>query len=227
MKQNKKKALIFGLSGFSELVDFYLEADSEYRVVAFTATGDNLENKFRGKPVVHFDDIEEKYPPGDYEMFISVGYRKMNKIREDFCIKARSKGYKLLSYISSKATFWGDKYDSKNKIGDNVFIFENNNVQPFVEIGSGTILWSGNHIGHHSKIGNYCYLTSHVVISGYCNIGDRCFLGVNSTLHEALSIGCECLIAAGACISRNTGDCEVFVPARSIKLDKPSMDFFK
>ena len=54
----------------------------------------------------------------------------------------RNKGYQPASYISSNAFVW-----SNAKIGDHCFIFENNTVQPFVEIGDNVILWSGNHIG--------------------------------------------------------------------------------
>ena len=74
-------------------------------------------------------------------MHIAIGYNDRNKTREKFYRLAKSKGYKLLTYVSSKCTNYA------KKIGDNCFIFEDNTLQPFVEIGNNCILWSGNHVG--------------------------------------------------------------------------------
>ena len=76
------------------------------------------------------------------------------------------------SYVSPRAFVWRNV-----KLGEHCFIFENNVLQPFVNIGDNVVLWSGNHIGHHSKIGDHCFVSSHVVVSGFCDIGANCFLG--------------------------------------------------
>lgn len=222
MTKKTKKAIIFGTGHFGEVVHFYLTHDSEYEIIAFTADADNLPSQFCDKPVISFDDIEKKYSPNDYEMFIAVGARKMNLLRQNFCQKARDKGYTLLSYICSKAICW-----EKDKIGDNVFIFEGNVIQPFVSIGDGTILWSGNHIGHHSQIGSYCFITSHAVISGHCKIGDRSFIGVNATLHDNVQIEKENLISAHAYIQKDTTDKAVYLAETTKKFAKESKVFFK
>jgi sugar O-acyltransferase (sialic acid O-acetyltransferase NeuD family) len=222
MIEKTKKAIIFGTARFGEVVDFYLTQDSEYEVAAFTASGDNILDSFCDKPVVSFEDVQEKYPPTEYDMFVAIGARKMNLLRQGFCQDARDKGYTLLSYICSKAICW-----ERDKIGDNVFIFENNVIQPFVSIGNGTILWSGNHIGHHSTIGDYCFITSHVVISGDCIIKDRCFVGVNATFHDGLTIGEANLIGAGALIQKDTDNNAVYLEKQTEKFGKDSGSFFK
>jgi len=218
----KQKAVIFGTGTMAELVNFYLENDSHYEVVAFCSNDATLE-VFCGKPHVYFKEIESYYPSEQYEMFVAVGYRQMNELRKKFCEEARTKGYKLLSYISSKATYW----NRDNKIGDNVFIFENNNIQPFVEIGNGVILWSGNHIGHHSKIGAYSFLASHVVISGFCDIGEQNFLGVNSTIVDGIVTGNKSLIGAGALVTKKVLDNQVITAPKGIILDKNSEYFLR
>lgn len=216
----KKKAVIFGAGTLGELVSFYLENDSDYEVMAFCST-DATAEVFCNKPLVNFFEVEKKFPPEEHEMFIAVGYRKMNDLRKNFCEQARLKGYKLLNYFSSKATFW----DKGNVIGDNIFVFENNNIQPFVEIGNGVILWSGNHIGHHSKIGDYSFLTSHVVISGFCNIGQQSFLGVNATLVDGVSIGHKALVGAGAFVTKSLSDGQVILGQKGTITNKLS-DYF-
>jgi sugar O-acyltransferase (sialic acid O-acetyltransferase NeuD family) len=218
-----KNAVIFGTGGFAEVVDFYLAHDSDYRVVGFTATVDAIKaNEFIGRPVVPFDEVEKRFPSTDHDMFIAVGYAKLNALREEFCRVARGRGYRLLSYVCSKSTTW----DISN-IGDNVFIFEDNTIQPFTSIGSGTILWSGNHIGHHSTIGEYCFITSQVVLSGYCRVGNRCFLGVNCTISDDTTIADDNIIGPGALIQKDTAPGEVYVAERTKKFPKDSKRFFR
>lgn len=215
-----KKAIILGTGPLAELANFYLENDSNYKIEAFCSTSPQFQS-FCGKPLIPFSEITEKFSPATHEIFVAVGYRHMNQIRKRFCCEARSKGYKLLSYISSKATFW----DKGNKVGENVFIFEDNTIQPFVEIGDGVIMWSGNHIGHHSKIGCYSFLTSHVVISGFCDVGPHSFLGVNSTLIDNISLGHSVLVGAGAVVTKSLTEKQVIVSPKSTYLQKTS-DYF-
>lgn len=172
-----KRAILFGTGSFAEVVDFYLGADSDYRVEAFTVSADALASpSFLGRPVTPFETVEAIYPPAEYDMFVAVGYAKLNRVRERFCGEARAKGYRLLNYVCSKATQWG-----RTEMGDNIFVFEDNSLQPFTAIGDGTILWSGNHIGHHSRIGRHCFITSSCrglgTLPGGRTLLPRCELG--------------------------------------------------
>ena len=210
MQNKTKKAIIFGTGSFAELVHYFLTHDSEYKVVAFTVSKDNIEKpQFMDLPLVPFEEIEKSYSPNDYEMYIAVGYNQMNAIRERFYNKAKGKGYQLLTYVSSYATVF------TNKIGDNCFIFEDNTIQPFVEIGSNVVLWSGNHVGHHSKLGNHAWVCSHVVISGHCKIGNNCFIGVNATLRDSIELENKTLIGAAALIMKGTKEKEVYSTERT------------
>lgn len=194
-----KKAILFGTSGQAEVMAYLLNIDSEFEVVAFTSTSDYIDsNEIYGKPLVPFENIEKAYNPDEYEMHIAIGYNDRNKTRTKFYEQAKKKGYKLLTYISSKCTNYA------KLIGDNCFIFEDNTIQPLVEIGNNCILWSGNHIGHHSKIENNVFISSHVVISGHCKIGSYSFLGVNSTIRDSIEIAEDTLLGAGCLIVKNT-----------------------
>jgi len=218
-----KQAVIFGTGSLAEVIDFYLAHDSPYRIVAFTATeGFVGQSQFLGRPLVAFEEVEAQFPPNAYEMFVAVGYRHLNRLREQYCSEARTKGYTLLTYLSSKATHWGDTI-----LGDNVFIFEDNTIQPFVKIGNGAILWSGNHIGHHSSIGSSCFISSHVVVSGHCTVGDRCFIGVNATIADSIVVGNDNIIGPGALIQKSTSDGEVHVAERAKKLPRDSSKFLR
>jgi sugar O-acyltransferase (sialic acid O-acetyltransferase NeuD family) len=214
----EKPIIIFGLGDIAQIANYYFNIDSSRKVEAFTVDkAYQNTDSFEGKPVVAFEDILKVYPPKSFDMFIALSYSKMNKIREAKYNEAKSKGYALASYISSRCS-----YMSQFACGDNCFIFEDNTIQPFVKIGNNVTLWSGNHIGHHSIIHDHNFISSHVVVSGHCEIMSNCFLGVNATLHNNVCIEKENLIGAGAIISKRTSEREVYLPAPSSKFEKKS-----
>lgn len=191
-----KKLLIFGDKSYAEIAYEYFTHDSEYEVVAFTVDRKYLTKEiFCGLPVVPFEDVEVLFPSDQYDVHVAVVYGQLNRIRERICALAKNKGYKLATYISSRAFVWHNA-----KIGENCFIFEDNTIQPFVDIKNNVILWSGNHIGHGSVIESNCFISSHVVVSGYCCIGRNTFIGVNSSIGNQVSLGANCWVSPGAII---------------------------
>lgn len=192
-----KKLVLFGLGDLAQIAHEYFTEDSPYDVVGFTVEQEFMTYKeFCGLPVVAFEDVETYFPPETHDMHVCIIYKKMNRCRKKISAMAKDKRYDLASYISSRAYV-----SSSVRIGEHVFIFEDNTLQPFVTIGSNCILWSGNHIGHHSKIGNNVFASSHIVVSGHCDIGDNSFIGVNSTLANNTKIGKESWIMHGSVVS--------------------------
>jgi sugar O-acyltransferase (sialic acid O-acetyltransferase NeuD family) len=203
--------VVFGTGSFAEVAHFYFTRDSAHRVVAFTAEADRVtQPTMAGLPVVPFDAVEREFPPAQCAMFVAVGYREVNGVRERIYGEAKARGYDLATYVSSKCSHWGD-----TRIGDNCFVFEDNTIQPFVTIGNDVVMWSGNHIGHHSTIGDHSFLASHVVISGHVTVGRRCFFGVNATIRDAITIGDRSVIGAGALIMKSTRPDAVYIAGRT------------
>lgn len=197
-----KKLVIFGCGDNAQIAHQYFTDDSKYEVAAFTVDSIFIpkDKLFCGLPVVPFENVFSIYPPSDYSMFVAIGYNQINKVRAKKFFEAKAMNYSLASYISSRANVL-----SKETIGENAFILEDNTIQPFARIGHNVVLWSGNHIGHHSEIGDHCFIASHIVISGGVKVAPRCFIGVNATLRDHITIGEGCVIGMGANI---TGDCE-------------------
>lgn len=212
------RVVVFGTGQIAEVAWFYLTHDSQHEVVAFTVDRAYLDrNTFHDLPVVAFEDLTTLYPPDQYEMFVSISYQQVNRLREAKYHEAKKKGYTLISYISSRATLWPGAV-----IGDNCFIFEDNTIQPFTRIGNNIIMWSGNHLGHHSVIDDHTFVSSHVVISGSVHIGSHCFLGVNASIRDNIKLGSGTVVGMGAIVVKSTeaGDVLVGTPAR--RLEKKS-----
>ncbi|MCX7817046.1 MAG: acetyltransferase [Syntrophales bacterium] len=217
------KVVIFGTLDTAELAHFYLTHDSCHEVVAFSVTSDYIKNKkFKGIPVVPFENVEEIYPPEHYAFFVPMTAKNMNRIREKFYLLAKAKGYSLISYVSSRATVYPGA-----QIGENCFILEDNTIQPFTTIGNNVVMWSGNHIGHHGQIRDHVFFTSHVVLSGHCIVEPYCFFGVNATIRDGLHIAEGTLVAMSACVTKNTEPWGVYrgVPAKKGKILSKDLDF--
>ena len=216
----KKEVIIFGAGDFGQVVYFYLMNDSEYKIVGFTAHKNKIkDNKLFNLPIMPFEEIEKRFPPDKYAMFIAIPYTNLNQTRAKIFDEVKKKGYELISYINSKAITWKDI-----NIGENCFILENNVIQPYVTIGDNVIMWSGNHIGHHTIIKDHCFLASHVVVSGKVTIEPYCFLGVNATIRDGIHIAKNNVIGAGTVILKDTKENEVYTTNSTKLLEIKSMD---
>jgi sugar O-acyltransferase (sialic acid O-acetyltransferase NeuD family) len=212
------RLVIFGTGDIARLANVYFTRDSPHEVVGFTVdpayrSGDT----FEGLPLVDAGEVVSRFPPETHEMFVAIGYTKMNQNRAAKYEQMKRAGYRLASYVSSRCSYLSD-----NPPGDNCFILEDNTIQPFVSIGSNVTLWSGNHIGHDSVIEDHCFITSHVVVSGNVRVRPYCFIGVNATIRNSIEIAPATLVGAGAVIMKGTRERGVYMPRRAELFAKPS-----
>src|SRR5690242_10525412 len=112
--------VVFGIGDFARMARIYLDQDSPHEVQAFTVheryiTGEKLE----GLPVVPFEQLEQSHPPGSHEMFVAIGFSRVNESRAGVYRECKNRGYGLITYVSSKALPASDL-----EIGDNCFVFE-------------------------------------------------------------------------------------------------------
>jgi sugar O-acyltransferase (sialic acid O-acetyltransferase NeuD family) len=213
-----KPLVVFGNAEMAEVAEYYFRADGGRHVAAFSVDSGYLkEERFLGRPVVAFEELTKVFPPATHELFVAVGYGKLNAVRAGKMEEAGAKGYGLAHYVSSHAFVWQGFEPCPNS-----FILEDNTLQPFSRVGRGSFLWSGNHIGHHSVIGDNCFITSHVVISGGVTVGERCFIGVNATLRDHINIGPCCIIGAGALILADAPPESVFAAKATERASVPS-----
>ena len=204
--EKNHKLVIVGDSAFAEVAYQYFTWDSDYEVVGFSVEQDFLKkNSLFGLPVVPFESVQQTFSPREHHIFVAIVYTQLNRLRARLFAQARTKGFAIASYVSSKAFVWRNV-----QVGEHCFIFENNVVQPFVRLGDNVVLWSGNHIGHHSVIRDNCFISSHVVVSGFVEIGENCFLGVNSTISNNVKIARDCWIGPGVTITRDTSQGELY-----------------
>ena len=214
-----KKVVIFGTGELAQRIFFYLK-DSDDQVIAFCANKSKIDKEvLLDFPVVAFENIEEKFPPSEFSMFIALAYSEMNKKRTKFFNEAKNKGYELYSFIHPSTKVWNEF-----EMGENCFILANNVIQPFVKLGNNVLIGSNNLISHNTTIGDNCFITSNVTMGGHITMGKNCFVGLSATINQRIKIGNECVVGAGTIISKDINDKEVYAENSSKRLPQSSSE---
>jgi sugar O-acyltransferase (sialic acid O-acetyltransferase NeuD family) len=194
------RVVIFGSGRGADTAFRYLTRDSAHEIAAFAVEAAYInERMFHGLPVVEYESVTSAYPPDAFHMFVPLGFQRMNRFRAERYLDAKARGYRFISYVSSRRAAIEEP-----RIGENCFILEDNTIQPFASIGDNVVIWSGNHIGHHSVIQDHAFITSHVVLSGHSTVGQYSFLGVNATIKDQVTLAEGTLVGMGAIIAKDT-----------------------
>ena len=192
--------VLVGAGEIAQMACEYFTRDSEHEVVAFAVGADHIvAETLMGRPVTPLEEVEARFPAARHPAFVAIGDGQLNRVRRRHYRLMRDKGYRLVSYVSSRAFVWPGV-----ELGDNAFILEHNVLQPFVRIGNNVTLWSGNHIGHRSVVEDDVFVASHVVVSGFCRIGRGSFVGVNASLAPHVELGEDNYVGMGAAIAAST-----------------------
>lgn len=200
-----KKIIVFGVGEFADIVYYYFTHDTDIEVASFTVEPGYIdEDSFNGLPVIPFDEVERRYPPSEYGMFVAIGYRNVNRDRAAKVAAAQAKGYRLASYLSTEACV-----PSGLTYGPNTFIMAQAVIEPYVEIGRDVIIWGSSKIGYRSRIGDHCWVTC-AVLGAAVELGDHAFIGLDATVASYVSVGTGTVVGAGATILKDTKDFEVY-----------------
>lgn len=195
-----KDIIIFGNQAVAIEAYIALTHYSEHKVVAFTVDADYIHDEYLYHlPVLPFEHIDSRFPPGDYGMLVAVGYVRNNKLRADRYQESKRRGYTPASMIAPTAVVAPDV-----QIGENCFIGHYCTISPNVQIGNNVII--GNHctIGHDSIVADHNFFSNNVAVSGHVQIGEYCYFGTNCTLRNGISIAANCVIGAGALVLEHT-----------------------
>ncbi len=202
-----EKLILYGNGSVAEVLHYQFSRDTDYRIVAFTVDRDLIrEESFHGLPLVPWDEIAARYPPADHRMMIAVGYVQVNRLRAERYREAKEMGYRLVSYVSPKASIWDGFI-----LGENCRINENARIQPFARIGDDVFIGGDSLIGHHSVIKDHCYLSASVKIAGHVTVEPYSYIGINATIRNKVVIARACVIGAGAVILGDTVEKGVYM----------------
>jgi len=215
--------VVFGAGKIAEVFHAFVLADPALSVVGFTCDRAFMPGReFQGLPLVPFEEVETAFPPCDFAMFVAIGYHGLNSVRADRCAQAREKGYRLVSWVSSRA-----HVPSTCTIGANCCVMAGASLQPYARLGDGVFVWSGAVVGHHAVVGDHCWIASNCTISSTTVVEPCCFFGVNAAVGQGIAIGARSLIGAGTVITRSTAPDGVYIAPDTERFRLDSQRFVK
>jgi sugar O-acyltransferase (sialic acid O-acetyltransferase NeuD family) len=215
------KVIVFGTKNLASSVWHALAHDSEHEVVGFTVDRAYLtERTLHGLPVVPFEEVDRHFPSDAAAMIVPLGASRLNGLRAEKHLAAKTKGYRIFSHVSPRANTWPDL-----KIGENCFVWDGSNIQPFVRLGDGVLIRVGATVSHHVEIGNNCFLAAEACVGGAAKIGERCFLGLNCTIRDGVTVAARCFVAAGAVVVADTEENGVYAGVPAKRRPEPAETF--
>ena len=201
----KRKLYIFGTQTFAELSHFYFHGDSDYEVAGFTVDAEYMkESIFLGLPVIPYEELRVRVAPAEADIFIAIGISKINQLRAKKFFQVQQDGYRLASFLSTRAHVSQDLL-----VQPNTMIMDHVAMHPQVQIGFDTIIWSNTRVALKAVIGNHVWVTA-AVIGEKATIGDYTFIGINATIAPLVHVGSRNLIGAAAAILRDTQDNQIY-----------------
>lgn len=218
-----KPIIIFGIGKIAEVVHYYATVECGIKVSAFCVDAAfKTQTLFLNAPVVAFEEVGRLYPPLEYNMFVAVGYHDLNRLRALKCEEAQSKGYELVSIVSTRAHL-----PSNVDFGWNCFIMPPAVIHPCVSLGNDVFVWSGALIGHHSRVDDHCWITSNCNVGGNVSIGKNTFLAVNATVGHSVKIGQNCFLGANSLVTKELLDEQVVITESSKPIRLTSSQFLR
>lgn len=170
-----------------------IEVEGAGNVLCFTTLRKFIKySQCDGLPIIATEDLAKVFDSSDVLVVNTVGYSKMNTLREKAQSELDSFNLQTVSYISRNANVYSED------IGNGCIIMPGAFVGPDVKLGKGNIIYSNVSLTHHITIGDYNFIASGCVLGGNIIIGNNCFIGLNSTLRNRLNIPSFTLIGCSS-----------------------------
>lgn len=195
-----KKVILYGSSSLSKMLFYDASCKENFEIACFSMDNDYLTGSERlGLPLVGFEEIQDIYPPGEYDMIVLFsGFNRMRERAEKYSL-AKSKGYKLRNYISPKVDI-----SPEITLGDNNVILGYTHIGIAGTMGNNNLIRQNVYLGHDFRLGNNITIVPGCNIGGHCEIKDNCFIGLGVTIVNQAIIEKDTLIGAGSMVIRNT-----------------------
>jgi len=217
------KIIVFGAGKIADVFYALLAQDPAHSIAGFTCDREFMPgNEHCGLPVASFDEVETRFPPSAFAMFVAIGYQDLNRVRAERCEQARRKGYDLISWISPRA-----HVPPGCTIGANSIVMDGASLQPHARLGNNVFVWNGAVVGHHANIGDHCWLASNSTVSSAAVVEPQCFLGVNAAVGHNVTIGARSIVGAGTVLTRSTAPDGVYIAPDTERFRLDSRRFLK
>ena len=211
---------VYGVGGMASL--FYRIAEKNNVAIDGFCIEDEYVNgeTFCGKPLVAFSQLKAELSDSDISLYIAVGPKKMNRIRERIFLEAKDAGFRLPNFICQSV------YDvSPYSMGEGNIMLNSGCIHSDVVVGDNNFLSSTVTLGHGVHLGNGNFFAGGVIVAGETRIQNRCFFGLGVTVSDNLVIADDSFIGQGCVITKNTEAAATYLAAAAVKQKFTSQRF--
>ena len=194
------KVIVYGNTVISKMIYYDALERSDLRIVCFTVDREYLhEGQFMGLPQIDFAEIDGLYPPADYGMLAVMSGFSCMRSREKMYLQAKSRGYRLINYISPRVDITPEV-----QMGENNIILGSTHIGIDGRMGNNNLIRQNVYLGHDFILGSHNFISAGSNIGGHCQIKNACYIGIGATVSNNLVVEEETLIGAGSVVIRNT-----------------------
>ncbi len=188
-----RNLVIFGDSSFAERISIYIKEEKLDKLVAFTLDEERItRTTIDDVPVVPLHELNGRLGKDSFEIILAIGYTRMNELRKDIYNKCINAGYKVGTYVSSKAMVYA------SEIGEGSIVLPNVIIGPRCKIGKCVFFESSSTLSHDDVLGDFNFISTNVVMGGNAIVGDHCFIGLHSTIKNSVTLPNYTFIGSGS-----------------------------
>lgn len=193
-----EKLVIMGTTPFSAVIADIIQKEGQYEVLAFSTSKQFMDKKeMNGLPIVAQEDLKETFSMNDVGIINTIGYSKMNTLRERVHNELSDEGFHLQTFVSQNANVYTTDIREGSIIMPGAF------VGPYVSIGRACIIYSNVSLTHHIIIQDYSFIASGCVLGGNITVGNNSFIGLNTTIRNRISLAPYTLVGCGSNVLRD------------------------
>ena len=202
----KKQIVLVGGGGHCKVIIDAIKLKNKFSIYGITDFKLAKKTKILGVPVLGKDDmLLEIFKKGIKYAFISVGSVGDCSIRKRIDKELVKIGFKLPVIIHPRAIAAKDA-----EIGEGTFVAAGVVINPGTRIGRNAIINTSASIDHDCEIGDFAHIAPGVTLSGGVKIGSETHIGVGANIIQCVKIGIGCMIKAGALLTDNLGDRQIW-----------------
>ncbi|MFA5338275.1 MAG: acetyltransferase [Candidatus Omnitrophota bacterium] len=202
----KKQIVLVGGGGHCKVIIDAIKLKNKFSIYGITDFKLAKKTKILGVPVLGKDDmLLEIFKKGIKYAFISVGSVGDCSIRKRIDKELVKIGFKLPAIIHPRAIAAKDA-----EIGEGTFVAAGVVINPGTRIGRNAIINTSASIDHDCEIGDFAHIAPGVTLSGGVKIGSETHIGVGANIIQYVKIGSGCMVKAGALLTDNLGDRQIW-----------------
>ncbi len=160
---------------------------------------------FDPSEVLGTDDYLDKLDPASVWLVNAIGTVRVTRARSRVYDELKARSFEFLTLIHPRTIL-----AATVRLSDGAQVMAGAVIQPNAFIGSNTILNTGVIIEHDCNIQAHVHIAPGSVVCGGVHVGGGSFIGAGAVLIQGIRIGDEVMIKAGAIVTRDVPDGEVF-----------------